>query len=87
MLGLYYLSLMNDNEPGEGMAFGSYAELEHALDNKIVTLHTKIKGRVKTWDENGKQTTEDRRDHSGPHADRPDPAASIRRFRSRRPTS
>jgi DNA-directed RNA polymerase subunit beta' len=58
VLGLYYLSLMNDNEPGEGMAFGSYAELEHALDNKIVTLHTKIKGRVKTWDENGNQTTE-----------------------------
>ncbi|KQX42549.1 DNA-directed RNA polymerase subunit beta' [Devosia sp. Root436] len=58
VLGLYYLSLMNEKEPGEGMAFGSYAELEHALDNKIVTLHTKIKGRVVSWDENGKETTE-----------------------------
>jgi DNA-directed RNA polymerase subunit beta' len=58
VLGLYYLSLMNDNEPGEGMAFASYAELEHALDNSVVTLHTKIKARVPAWDENGKQTTE-----------------------------
>ncbi|WP_108398516.1 DNA-directed RNA polymerase subunit beta' [Devosia submarina] len=58
VLGLYYLSLMNEGEPGEGMAFSSYAELEHALDNKIVTLHTKIKGRVPAWDENGNETTE-----------------------------
>jgi len=58
VLGLYYLSLMNEKEPGEGMAFGSYAELEHALDNKVVTLHTKIKGRVTSWDENGKEITE-----------------------------
>jgi len=58
VLGLYYLSLMNENEPGQGMAFGSYAELEHALDNKVVTLHTKIKGRVVSFDADGKQTTE-----------------------------
>jgi len=58
VLGLYYLSLMNDNEPGEGMAFGSYAELEHAIDNKVVTLHTKIKARVPAWDADGKQITE-----------------------------
>ncbi|WP_108459086.1 DNA-directed RNA polymerase subunit beta' [Devosia naphthalenivorans] len=58
VLGLYYLSLMNEGEPGQGMAFSSYAELEHALDNKVVTLHTKIKGRVPAWDENGNETTE-----------------------------
>jgi len=58
VLGLYYLSLMNEGEPGEGMVFGSYAELEHALDNKVVTLHTKIKGRVPTFDADGNQTTE-----------------------------
>ncbi|GLQ09315.1 DNA-directed RNA polymerase subunit beta' [Devosia yakushimensis] len=58
VLGLYYLSLMNEGEPGQGMVFGSYAELEHALDNKVVTLHTKIKGRVVSFDENGKETTE-----------------------------
>ncbi|HEV7292045.1 MAG TPA: DNA-directed RNA polymerase subunit beta' [Devosia sp.] len=58
VLGLYYLSLMNEREPGEGMVFGSFAELEHALDNKVVTLHTKIKGRVPAWDENGNKTTQ-----------------------------
>jgi len=58
VLGLYYLSLMNENEPGEGMAFGSYAELEHALDNGVVTFHTKIKARVPAWDKDGNKTTE-----------------------------
>jgi DNA-directed RNA polymerase subunit beta' len=53
VLGLYYLSLMNENEPGEGMAFGNFGELEQAIDNKIVTMHTKIKGRVKSVDEKG----------------------------------
>src|SRR5690606_30969100 len=33
-------------------------ELEHALDNKVVTLHTKIKARVPGWDADGKQITE-----------------------------
>ncbi|GHA12991.1 DNA-directed RNA polymerase subunit beta' [Devosia pacifica] len=58
VLGLYYLSLMNENEPGEGMAFSSMAELEHALESRIVTLHTKIKGRVRGIDENGNRYTE-----------------------------
>jgi DNA-directed RNA polymerase subunit beta' len=58
VLGLYYLSIVAEGEPGEGMSFGSYAELEHALDNKVVTLHTKIKARVPAWDENGKQITQ-----------------------------
>ncbi len=31
VLGLYYLSIMNEGEPGEGMAFGSVGEIEHAL--------------------------------------------------------
>jgi len=58
VLGLYYLSLMNDNEPGEGMMFGNFGELEQALDAKIVTMHTKIKGRVSTFDENGVEGTQ-----------------------------
>ncbi|MBS3848105.1 MULTISPECIES: DNA-directed RNA polymerase subunit beta' [Devosia] len=58
VLGLYYLSLMNEKEPGEGMAFGSFAELEHAIDTKVVTLHTKIKGRVASFDADGNETTE-----------------------------
>ncbi|MBK1625499.1 DNA-directed RNA polymerase subunit beta' [Afifella marina] len=47
VLGLYYLSVMQDNEPGEGMLFGSIDELHHALEVGAVTLHTKIKGRYK----------------------------------------
>ncbi len=57
VLGLYYLSIMQDNEPGEGMAFGSIAELHHALEAGFVTLHSKIKGRFKSVDEDGKQTS------------------------------
>ncbi len=57
VLGLYYLSLMQKNEPGEGMAFGSIAELHHALEAGFVTLHSKIKGRFKNIDEDGEQTS------------------------------
>ncbi len=57
VLGLYYLSLMQENEPGEGMAFGSIAELHHALEAGFVTLHSKIKGRFKNIDEDGEQTS------------------------------
>ncbi len=53
VLGLYYLSIMADNEPGEGMAFSDMGELHHALETKAVTLHSKIKGRFKTVDEEG----------------------------------
>ncbi len=55
VLGLYYLTLQADGEPGEGMAFGSIAELQQALDAKVVTLHAKIKCRYKGVDEKGKE--------------------------------
>ncbi len=54
VLGLYYLSLMAENEPGQGMMFSDMGELEHALATKAVTLHAKIKGRFKTVDADGK---------------------------------
>jgi len=53
VLGLYYLSLAMDEEPGEGMMFGNVAEIHHALDAKAVTLHAKIKGRFTTVDAKG----------------------------------
>ncbi|WP_019223781.1 DNA-directed RNA polymerase subunit beta' [Bartonella rattaustraliani] len=55
VLGLYYLSLLSEKEPGEGMAFSDIGELHHALENKVVTLHTKIKGRVKNMERDGKE--------------------------------
>jgi DNA-directed RNA polymerase subunit beta' len=54
VLGLYYLSIEADKEPGEGMAFSDMGELHHALENRVITLHSKIKGRFKTIDEEGK---------------------------------
>ena len=48
---------MNQGEPGQGKAFADMGEIEHALANGVVTMHTKIKGRVKVWDEKGKSTT------------------------------
>ncbi|MFN3892916.1 MAG: DNA-directed RNA polymerase subunit beta' [Beijerinckiaceae bacterium] len=57
VLGLYYLSLMRDGDVGQGMAFSSIAEIEHALQAKAITLHTKIKGRAWTYDENGKRVS------------------------------
>ena len=53
ILGLYYLSLMNENEPGEGMVFGSIDEIYQALAAKAVTLHAKVKVRYVTRDDDG----------------------------------
>jgi DNA-directed RNA polymerase subunit beta' len=53
VLGLYYLSLMAENEPGQDMVFADMGELHHAIENKVVTLHTRIKGRFKTVDAEG----------------------------------
>ena len=43
VLGLYYLSLDKEKEPGEGKAFHNTAELEMALENGVVTLHSRVK--------------------------------------------
>ena len=58
VLGLYYLSMASDDEPGEGMAFGSLGELQHALAGGVVTLHSKIKARFNTVDEQGDDIVE-----------------------------
>ena len=58
VLGLYYLSIMLENEPGQDMAFGNVSEIRHALDAGIVTLHSKIKGRFLTVDADGKPVSE-----------------------------
>ncbi|WAJ30806.1 DNA-directed RNA polymerase subunit beta' [Antarcticirhabdus aurantiaca] len=55
VLGLYYLSIMNENEPGQGMAFSDLGEMEHAIAAKAVTLHTKIKGRFRSIDKDGNE--------------------------------
>ena len=57
VLGLYYITLARDGEPGEGMVFGNMGEIEQALENKVVTLHTKIKARYNGVDGEGKPLT------------------------------
>jgi len=58
VLGLYYLSIMRDKEPGEGMLLGSVAEVHHALGAGVVTLHAKVKGRVRQIDTDGNEVYE-----------------------------
>ncbi len=57
VLGLYYVSIMSDGEPGQGKAFADVGELEHALAERVVTLHSKIRYRWTGLDENGEQVT------------------------------
>src|SRR6478752_7682560 len=54
VLGLYYLSLLSEGMPGEGKTFGDMAAIDHALHEKVINLHTKIKYRWEGVDEKGK---------------------------------
>src|ERR671914_71056 len=54
VLGLYYLSIVAEGEPGEGKAFSDMGELEHALAEKVISLHSKIRYRWKGIGEDGK---------------------------------
>ncbi|WP_353186593.1 DNA-directed RNA polymerase subunit beta', partial [Bosea sp. (in: a-proteobacteria)] len=57
VLGLYYLSIISDGEPGQGKIFGDFGELEYALHEKVVTLHSKIKYRWTGVGHDGKPYT------------------------------
>ena len=57
VLGLYYMTLENENEPGEGMVFKDVDEIRYALDTGAVTLHARIKARFTTVDEEGNEVT------------------------------
>ncbi|MAT33085.1 MAG: DNA-directed RNA polymerase subunit beta' [Rickettsiales bacterium] len=52
ILGLYYLSLISHKGEGENMSFSSLEELNMAIDQGVVSLHSKIKCRYHTVDEN-----------------------------------
>ena len=51
ILGLYYLTLQREGEKGEGMIFSGIPEVMHALNQKVVSLHAKIKARLSIWEE------------------------------------
>ncbi|MEA1073139.1 DNA-directed RNA polymerase subunit beta' [Sphingomonas sp. LY160] len=54
VLGLYYLSMMKEKEPGEGSILADMIEVHQAIAAGAVTLHTKIISRVPQTDEDGK---------------------------------
>ncbi|WP_316977263.1 DNA-directed RNA polymerase subunit beta' [Shumkonia mesophila] len=56
VLGLYYISMEREGEPGEGMVFTGIGEILQALDAKVVSLHSKITARYRTVDADGKPT-------------------------------
>ena len=53
VLGLYYITMEKEGEPGEGMILADMAEVHQALNAGAVTLHTRITSRVPQTDENG----------------------------------
>ncbi|MGH6614932.1 DNA-directed RNA polymerase subunit beta' [Sphingomonas sp.] len=53
VLGLYYLSMLKEGEPGEGMLISDMAEVHQAIEAGAVTLHTKITTRVPQTDADG----------------------------------
>ena len=57
VLGLYYMTLQRDGLPNEGMPIGDIAELEQVLDGGHITMHTKIKTRIKEKTADGKTTS------------------------------
>jgi len=57
VLGLYYMTMVNEGAEGEGMAFGNMSEIHQALDSGSVTLQTKISARYNTVDSDGKPLT------------------------------
>jgi DNA-directed RNA polymerase subunit beta' len=46
VLGCYYLTKLKEGDKGEGMVFSSPEEVIIAYDNKVVSLHAKIKVRI-----------------------------------------
>ena len=53
ILGLYYMSLEREGQIGQGMAFSSVEEVEHALHQGVVSLHSKVTARVEQVDDEG----------------------------------
>jgi len=56
ILGLYYMTVEQEGEKGEGMVFSDIGELEQAIQADAVTLHAKIQVRYRTVDSSGEPT-------------------------------
>ncbi|SVA44020.1 uncharacterized protein METZ01_LOCUS96874, partial [marine metagenome] len=51
VLGIYYLSIIRENQKGEGRYFLDLNEILKAFENKDISLHSKINVRVKNFDQ------------------------------------
>jgi len=49
VLGLYYMTRERIGADGEGMAFSDVAEVHRAYENRVASLHAKIKVRIVEW--------------------------------------
>ncbi|MEH6545578.1 MAG: DNA-directed RNA polymerase subunit beta' [Sneathiella sp.] len=58
VLGIYYLTMDIENEPGQGMIISDVAEATHAIEHNILTLHSKIKTKITVTHEDGSLTRE-----------------------------
>ena len=52
VLGIYYLSILRPNQIGEGKNFVDLNEIYKSLENKDISLHTKITSRIKNFEGN-----------------------------------
>ena len=75
VLGLYYLSLARDNEPGQGKTFGDMATIEHALNAKVITLHYEDQVPLRRRRRDRQAGQDLARHHAGPRHARPGAAA------------
>ncbi len=74
VLGLYYLSMQLDGQVGENSIFTGIGEVQHAIEAKAVTLHSKIKARWPMTQVDGSTKNETIENHAGPYAAGRDPA-------------
>ena len=56
VLGIFYMSTLREGDVGEGKYFADLEEIQHALDHKVITLHSKIQTRLETVDSDGNET-------------------------------
>jgi DNA-directed RNA polymerase subunit beta' len=61
VLGVYYLTLMQDGLPGEGRIFGSMEEVEMVYELGMIDIHAKIKLHTETYLKENGQPYADRR--------------------------
>ena len=55
VLGLYYTSLMNTGDKGEGNQYSNIYEIHHAIHAGVLSLHAKIKMRIESIEADGKE--------------------------------